>query len=133
MPVKNPNGHTILVVEDHPDARQVIKVALELRGYNVVEASNGSEAVDIAIREKPDLVIMDLDLPIVDGIAATSQMRKYADLYDVPIIAVTGKNSEFFSAAAFAAGCNEYVNKPVDFAFLNNLISSLIAPVNKVK
>ena len=79
---------TIMVVEDYDDTRLLLKKGLEGLGYSVLEASNGQEAVDIAERERPDLILMDLDLPILDGIAATQRIRQQAELENVPIVAV---------------------------------------------
>ena len=80
---------TVMVVEDYDDTRLLLRRALEMRGYRVLEATNGEEAVNIAERERPDLILMDLDLPILDGIAATQQLRHKPALNTVPIIAVT--------------------------------------------
>ena len=79
----------IMVVEDYDDTRMLLKQGLEMLGYSVLEASNGQEAVDIADRERPDLILMDLDLPILDGIAATQRIRQQEHMESVPIVAVT--------------------------------------------
>ncbi len=76
-------------MEDYDDTRLLLRQVLERLGCNVLEASNGQEAVDIAGREHPDLILMDLDLPILDGIAATQRIRQQAEMEKVPIVAVT--------------------------------------------
>jgi two-component system cell cycle response regulator DivK len=114
--------HTIMVVEDYDDTRLLLKYALEELGYSVLEATNGQEAVDIAGREHPDLILMDLDLPILDGIAATQRIRQQAELETVPIVAVTAYPMSYTHVKAFAKGCNEYMPKPIDIAELENLV-----------
>ena len=118
---------TIMVVEDYDDTRLLLKKGLEGLGYSVVEASNGQEAVDIADRERPDLILMDLDLPILDGIAATQRIRQHADLESVPIVAVTAYPMSYTHVKAFAKGCNEYMPKPIDMTELANLVNRYLS------
>jgi two-component system, cell cycle response regulator DivK len=118
---------TVMVVEDYDDTRELLKIGLEQLGYSVLEASNGQEAVDIAGRERPDLILMDLDLPILDGIAATQRIRQHADLENVPIVAVTAYPMSFTHVKAFAKGCNEYMPKPIDMTELANLVNRYLS------
>lgn len=111
-----------MVVEDYDDTRMLLKHGLEGMGYSVLEASNGQEAVDIAERERPDLILMDLDLPILDGIAATQRIRQQAEMESVPIVAVTAYPMSYTHVKAFAKGCNEYVPKPIDMSELAELV-----------
>jgi CheY-like chemotaxis protein len=120
---KRKSDLTVMVVEDYDDTRLLLKRALEARGYRVVEAINGQEAVSIAVRELPDLILMDLDLPILDGIAATQQLRHKPELDKVPIIAVTAYPLSFTRVKAFAKGCNEYMGKPIDLEELESLLT----------
>jgi two-component system, cell cycle response regulator DivK len=113
----------ILLVEDFDDTRLMLRQILEAKGYRVLEAVNGRDAVEIAERERPDLILMDLDLPILDGIAATQHIRQQAELRDVPIIAVTAYPMSFSHVKAFAEGCNEYLEKPIDFDQMDDLLS----------
>lgn len=113
---------TIMVVEDYDDTRVLLKHALELKGYRVLEAANGQEAVDLAEREQPDLILMDLDLPILDGIAATNEIRRQSRLGEVPIVAVTAYPLSYTRVKAFARGCNEYMSKPIDLKELDEVI-----------
>jgi CheY-like chemotaxis protein len=115
-------ARTIMVVEDYDDTRALLKQALEMMGYSVLEASNGQEAVDIADRERPDLILMDLDLPILDGIAATQRIRQQAEMENVPIVAVTAYPMSYTHVKAFAKGCNEYMPKPIDISELERLV-----------
>jgi two-component system, cell cycle response regulator DivK len=118
---------TIMVVEDYDDTRELLKIGLEQLGYSVLEASNGQEAVDIAEREHPDLILMDLDLPILDGIAATQRIRQHAGLESVPIVAVTAYPMSYTHVKAFAKGCNEYMPKPIDMTELANLVNRYLS------
>src|SRR5688500_20383376 len=108
------NNGTIMVVEDYDDTRVLLRAGLERLGYTVLEACNGQEAVDIASREHPDLILMDLDLPILDGIAATQQIRLQTQMAPVPIVAVTAYPMSYTPATASSTGCDESVAEPTD-------------------
>ncbi len=121
------NSHqTVMVVEDFEDNRFMMRRLLEMSGYRVLEAINGEEAVQIAERERPDLILMDLSLPLLDGLAATRRIRQSEDLREVPIIAVSAHDTADFHAQALAAGCNDYVTKPIDFDQLESLLTRLL-------
>lgn len=113
----------VMVVEDYDDTRLLLRRGLEGLGYSVLEASNGQEAVDIASQQVPDLILMDLDLPILDGIAATQRIRQQAELEGVPIVAVTAYPMSYTRVKAFAKGCDEYIAKPIDMTELANLVN----------
>jgi CheY-like chemotaxis protein len=117
---------TIMVVEDFEDNRFMMRRLLEMSGYHVLEAVNGEEAVEIARRERPHLILMDLSLPLLDGLAATRRIRQEASLRDVPIVAVSAHDTADFHADALAAGCNDYVTKPIDFDQLEALLGKLL-------
>jgi CheY-like chemotaxis protein len=117
------SGRTIMIVEDYDDTRILLRRVLERLGYSVLEASNGQEAVDTADREHPDLILMDLDLPILDGIAATQRIRKQPEMEKVPIVAVTAYPMSYTHVKAFAKGCSEYMAKPIDTTELERLVT----------
>ena len=117
----------VIVVDDCEDIRQVLRFTLEARGYRVLEAENGLAAVELAKRKCPDLILMDLNMPVLDGLAATRLLRQLDESCRVPIIAVSAYPIESCQADAFAAGCDEYISKPVDFEELNHLLNSLLA------
>ena len=117
---------TVMVVEDFEDNRFMMRRLLEMSGYRVVEAVNGEEAIGMARRERPDLILMDLSLPLLDGLAATRRIREHDELKKVPIVAVSAHDTADFHAEALAAGCNEYVTKPIDFDQLESLLNRLI-------
>lgn len=118
---------TVLLVEDTEDNRFMMRRLLEMVGYRVVEARNGQEAVRLAEAEHPEVILMDLSLPIIDGLAATRLIRQIPATAKTPIIAVSAHDSLDFQAEAMAAGCNGYVTKPIDFASLEVLISEMLA------
>lgn len=117
---------TVLLVEDTEDNRFMMRRLLEMAGYEVVEATNGEEAVKLAGSEHPQLVLMDLSLPVIDGLAATRAIRKLDGFGKVPIVAVSAHDSSDFQAEALAAGCNGYITKPIDFGELEQLIARLL-------
>lgn len=116
----------ILLVEDTEDNRVMMRRLLEMSGYAVTEAVNGMEAVAQAEREEPEVILMDLSLPLVDGLAATRKIRQMPGLKGVPIIAVSAHDTMDFHAEALAAGCDAYITKPIDYGELEGLIESLL-------
>ena len=121
------NGvRTVMVVEDFRDARVTLKDALETKGYRVVEAANGWEAVGLAARVRPDLILMDLHLPVLDGVDAACLLREHGEFNDVPMIAITAHDSADSRADAADCGFDEYVTKPIDFDHLEPLIDRLL-------
>ncbi|MFL6230165.1 MAG: response regulator [Pyrinomonadaceae bacterium] len=126
MAERSDAGATVLVVEDFEDNRFMMRRLLEMSGYHVVEAVNGEQAVEAAVAERPDLILMDLSLPKLDGLAATRRIRQHEGLAHVPIVAVSAHDTTDFHADALAAGCNEYVTKPIDFDQLEALLQRLL-------
>jgi CheY-like chemotaxis protein len=114
---------TVMVVEDSEDVRLMMRILLEMEGYRVIEAADGLQAVEMAINERPALIMMDLNLPLLDGLAATNRIRQC--LSDVPVVALSGHVTDEYRSAAFAAGCTDYLVKPLDFNQLHNILNSL--------
>jgi CheY-like chemotaxis protein len=119
---------TILVAEDDEDNRLTLKILLEMRGYRVLTATNGHEAIAVAEQEPLDLILMDLRMPLLNGLAATRQLRQHVAprLRRIPILALSAYDPAQHQAVAIAAGCNEYVTKPIDYDRLEKLIESLL-------
>ena len=113
---------TVLVVDDYEEIRFVTRQALESFGYRVVEASDGVEAVKVAQAESPDLILMDLSMPAMDGFAAIHQLRKLLGLRDVPVIAVSAHASREIREDALAAGCRDFITKPVHIEMLKSAV-----------
>lgn len=118
---------TVLLVEDTEDNRQMMRRLLEMSGFNVVEATNGREAVQAAFEVQPQIILMDLSLPIIDGLAATREIRQRPELNTVPIIAVSAHDTADFHSEALDAGCDAYVTKPINYTELEDLVNRLIA------
>ncbi len=105
-------GKCILVVEDQEDNRQILRDLLGNAGYDLVEAENGEQALAALGKRRPDLILMDIQLPIMDGYEATRRIRADPEMKAIPIIAVTSYALTGDEAKALAAGCNAYVTKP---------------------
>ena len=113
----------VLVVENHEDTRFMLRMMLEMRGFRVTEAGNGLEAVEIALREAPELILMDGSLPLLDGLSATRRIRAQT-LQKVKIVAISGDARPKFQMAARAAGCDDCLLKPIDFGQLEAILGS---------
>ncbi len=102
----------ILVVEDQVDNRQIIRDMLSATDYEIMEAENGQQALSAVVKKRPDLILMDIQLPIIDGYEATRRIKADPVLKSIPIIAVTSYALSGEEAKARAAGCDDYVPKP---------------------
>lgn len=122
MRENQPASQTILLVEDDEISRALLHQLLESRGYRIVEAADGLAALGIALRERPALILMDIDLPGLDGIGITRRIREDHALGATPIFMVTAFDTPEIRAAAFDAGCNEYLVKPLDAENLETLL-----------
>jgi CheY-like chemotaxis protein len=115
----------ILIVEDYEDAREFMKFLLQGYGYQVVEAADGFEAVECFKTNFPALVLMDMSMPVMDGIAAAKAIRKLKDGAVIPIIAITAHGKRFYDRA-IEAGCNDLIEKPVDFDSLEAVLNQYL-------
>jgi two-component system, cell cycle response regulator DivK len=122
-----PANLTILLVEDDEDTRYMMRLGLEQRGYRVIEAEDGEKGVELALNEPPDVILMDLSLPGIDGLEATKRIRNNDHRRRVPVIAVTAHQETDFREGAKASGFDAYVTKPIDFDWLTELLTGLIA------
>jgi len=118
---------TILLVEDFDDTRLMMKLWLAKHGYRVIEAENGEEAISAAQRERPDLILMDMMMPGLNGLDATRRIREYQALSRTPIVAVSAYGANEYRSIAIDAGCDEYVSTPFEPDELAGLIATLIA------
>ena len=117
---------TILLVEDNEMNRDMLSRRLERKGFKVVIAVDGAEGVAQAKSVKPDLILMDVSLPVLDGLAATAQIKADADCKSIPVIALTAHAMADDRAKALAAGCDEYDTKPIDLPRLLEKIGRLL-------
>lgn len=126
MKQKGSPAHTILLVEDYIETRIAVRLMLEMSGYEVVEATNGEDAVELAVQVRPDLILMDLRMPVVSGIEATRRIRAHAELSEVPIVAFSAYGSTEKQAEAMAAGCNAFYAKPFGIDEINDLVKRFL-------
>ena len=117
---------TLMVVDDYEDSRFMLRYLLEARGYRVAEARDGLEAIEVARRERPQLILMDLSLPRLDGISAALRIREDATAAPLSIVALTGHVRPEDRAEALAAGFDGYIIKPIDFEGLYALLDRLL-------
>ncbi|MGH9897908.1 MAG: response regulator [Pyrinomonadaceae bacterium] len=116
----------ILLVEDFDDTRLMMRKLLELNEFSVIEAVDGVQAVELTYQERPDLILMDINLPQMDGLTATRQIRTGEVLTDIPIICVSAHSSSEYREMAIEAGCNQLMTKPIDFDALVVLMSDIL-------
>jgi CheY-like chemotaxis protein len=121
--------HKILVVEDDMMNREMIAQRLTWEGYEVIMAEDGAHGVARAITERPDLVLMDMGLPILDGWQATRRLKSMSSTHAIPIIALTAFALSDDRKKCFRVGCDEYETKPVDFPRLLSKMQRLLQPV----
>lgn len=129
-------GKKVLIVEDYEDTREFMKFLLETYGYQVIEAADGIEAIDKFKQFHPDLVLMDISLPNIDGLTATRVIREceknttqIKKIKKMPIIAITAFGKNYYDRA-IAAGCNDLIDKPVDFDLLEPILNQYLAVKN---
>ena len=123
----------ILVVDDSADNVAFISLDLQQQGYRVVTAGNGEDAVQVATQMLPNLILMDINLPTLDGLGATRRIRETDALREVPVVAITAFGTEGFQRAAYDAGVSGYLTKPIDLDRMHLLIARLLSPENSGK
>lgn len=124
-----PLKQTILIAEDSNDGREMMRMLLRLKGYEVLSADNGVRAVEVALRSHPDLILLDLELPRLDGFGVVRILRSHREFRDTPIIIVSAHDAEGFRQPAIDAGCSDYLPKPIDFERLDTILQSTV-PLN---
>src|SRR5215207_3559663 len=112
----------VLVADDHEDTRLLFRTVLEVRGYGVIEAADGEETVRTAESARPDLILMDGNLPLLNGVDATRQIRNSDDIGHVPIVFISGHTGAAYLALAREAGCDEFLVKPFQLAQLEDVL-----------
>ena len=119
------NYPVVLIVDDHDDTREMLKTLLGMVGCHAIEAEDGERALDAAENVHPDLILLDMKMPRLDGLTVTRLIRSHPNLHEVPIVAVTGNATPQFQAEALRAGCNYCLVKPIDIDRLEELIQML--------
>jgi len=118
---------TILIAEDSADAREMMQLLLETKGYQVITAENGIHAFEMAVRNRPDALLLDLSLPKLDGLSVTRNLRLNPNFKNVPIIVISGHDPNRYRQAAKDAGCDEYFLKPIDFDRLQLVLDRMVS------
>ena len=114
----------VLIVEDHDDTREMLQLVLGIYGCRVLAAANGDDAISLAEKTAPDLILMDIKLPRLDGLSLTRVIRRHPTLSKVPIVALTGMVTPQFHREVLSAGCDDCLDKPIDFERLEKLVKA---------
>ena len=117
---------TILVADSDEDSRYLLRSLLELKGFHVLEANDGQEAIDTSVSRRPALLLIQLKLPVVSGFTAIRRIRKHFELSAIPIIAISFNNPSSNRSLALAAGCNAHIENPIEFDMLDALVDKLL-------
>jgi CheY-like chemotaxis protein len=117
---------TILVADDSPGGREVVQVVLEMAGYRIIEATDGREALELAKTDPPDLFILDIQMPNLDGYGVLAHLRKDESFAGIPVIALTASAMREDQDRALAAGFARYMSKPVDLSALRQVVAELL-------
>ncbi len=121
----------ILVVEDNDRNRRLMQILLKANGYEVIEATTGKEAMDYLRSQKPDLILMDIQLPHTDGLELTETIKSNAETADIPVVAVTAYAMKGDKERILEAGCDAYISKPIDTRKLPLLIADILEKSRK--
>jgi two-component system, cell cycle response regulator DivK len=117
---------TVLIAEDSQDTRTMLKRAFELKGYSVLEAEDGSEALEVINETRPNLIVVDLNMPVIDGLETIKEIRRLeAPGEHVPIVCITAFDVYGMKEAALETGCNTYLSKPLDMDELDRALKGL--------
>ena len=115
---------TILIAEDSRDGREMLQVLLGLKGYAVLTAADGESALEVALESLPDLILLDLELPGLDGLTVARDLRGHSNFESVPIIVLSGHDPSEHKQLAIDAGCTDYLLKPIDFDKLDEILQN---------
>jgi len=116
----------ILIVEDNPQSMRLIEMTLRAKGYTLLMATDGEEALDMAMRERPDLIIMDMQLPKVSGLEVTRKLRNTPAFSHTPIIAITAYAMKGDEERVIESGCDAYLSKPINTRELPEMIAEML-------
>ncbi|NVM21733.1 MAG: response regulator [Desulfobacterales bacterium] len=116
----------ILIVDDNQDSRELVVKILKTRGYQTIEAADGQEALEKAVEERPDLILMDRSIPKMDGYEVTRRLKSRREFKDIPIVALTAHAMRGDREKALEAGCEGYISKPINVRELPELILSYL-------
>lgn len=120
---------TVLCVEDNRDNRVLVRRILQAEGYSVLEASNAFEGLQIALVQRPDIILVDINMPHIDGLTLASRLKAYPGLAHVPVIAITANVMHGDRERSLAAGCDGYIQKPIDIDALPDQVARFLQPM----
>ena len=123
----------ILIVEDSPQNMRLMEMTLKAKNYTLLKATDGEEALDMATRERPDLIIMDVQLPKLNGLEVTRKLRDTVEFSHIPIIAITAFAMKGDKEKAIEAGCDAYLPKPINTRQLPGMIAEMLLQQQKIK
>ena len=121
--------YLILIADDSADSVAMLSLFLQQQGYRVVTATNGEDAITVASQTSPNLILMDISMPTLDGLGATRRIRDDEQLRHIPVVAVTALGTEGFQRAAYDVGVSGYLTKPIDLDRMRLLIARLLSPL----
>jgi CheY-like chemotaxis protein len=121
------DGHTVLVVDDEPDVLLLCRVNLEFEGYTVIEAAHGEEAMDKLRTERPDIVLLDVMMPRMDGWQVLSAIKADDDLKDIPVVMLTAKVQDQDQIRGWSEGAADYITKPFSPLALSQVLQDVLA------
>ena len=143
FPWQQPISHTpgrqrtmkekILIVEDNPINMRLIEMTLRAKNYTLLQATDGEEALDVAKEGRPDLILMDIQLPKIDGLEVTRRLKKTKAFRRIPVIAMTAYAMKGDKERAIEAGCDAYLSKPINTRELPGMIAEMLSQRQKVK
>jgi len=119
---------TVLCVEDNQDNRVLLRRILQAEGYAVLEAANAFEGLQMALVQRPDLILVDINMPHIDGLTLASRLKAYPGLANVPVIAITANVMHGDRERSLAAGCDGYIQKPIDIDALPGQVARFLQP-----
>ncbi len=120
-------AETILITEDNPKNMRLMEAVLRPHGYTILKAANGEEALEVAVREKPALILLDMQLPKLSGLEVTRRLRQMSDFAYIPIVAVTAYAMKGDKEKFIEAGCDAYLSKPISTRELPGVVAEMLA------
>ena len=120
---------SVLCIEDNRDNRILVRRILQAEGYSVLEASNAFEGLQMALVQRPDLILVDINMPDIDGLTLAARLKAYPGLAHVPIIAITANVMHGDRERSLAAGCDGYIQKPIDIDALPDQVARFLQPM----
>lgn len=120
-------AHSILVVDDDDDLRGIISMRLRAAGYDVEEADNGEEAIKRLETLRPDVILLDIMMPVMDGFETCQKIRNIREISEIPVIFLTARSEDWDMLTGYSKGCDSYLIKPVDFDVLQKEITKILS------